>query len=93
MRFAVNRITAVSNSRGQATDGADRNLMFRLSVYWSMEMARLIAARPIQTCGLPGIKKSIAVLFQAAISQIWCHRNNTGTASTEKTSNTTPMVL
>ncbi|HSA12401.1 MAG TPA: hypothetical protein P5205_18745 [Candidatus Paceibacterota bacterium] len=36
------------------------------------------------------MKKSIAVLFQAAISQGWCQRNNSGRI---RMKNTTPTTL
>ena len=90
--LAVIKITTVRNSSGRVTNGACRNVSFRLIVYCSTEMPKLTAASPIQTCGLPGKKKSMAVMFQLAISQTWCQRNNSGTVNKIKTPPTTPRV-
>ena len=90
---AVSRTTAVRKSSGHATEGTDRNFRFRLSVYCRMEIVRLTAARPIQSSGLPGTKNSRAVLFQAAISQIWCQRNNSGNDQHREHNPTAPRVV
>ena len=80
-------------SSGHITEGACRNLIFRLSVYCSMEIAKLTAASPIQSGGLPGKKNSTAEVFHVAISQAWCQRNNSGMASTKKRISTAAAVL
>ena len=89
----MTRITAVRSSNGHITVGACRNLIFRLRVYCSKEIAKLTAASPIQTCGLPGKKNSSRELFQEAISQGWCQRNNNGMASTKKRISTATMLV
>ena len=78
---------------GRTTVGAWRNFIFRLSAYCRMQMVKLIMASPIQTAGLPGKKNSMAVMFQVAMSQAWCQRNNSGMISTKKVTATTPTVV
>ncbi len=90
---AVMKTTSVRTISGHTTEGAWRNLIFRLSAYCSMAMVKLTAANAIHTCGRPGTKNNMAEVFQVAISQRWCQRNNSGMASTAKMTATTPRVL
>ncbi len=55
-------------------------------------MVKLAAASPVQSAGLPGKRKITAVVFQVAISQAWCQRNNSGMASTRRITDTTVTV-
>src|ERR1035441_4879172 len=85
-------MTVARKNRGRAAEGTDRNSNFRLSVYCRMEIRRLTPANPNQTCGRPGKKNSMAVVFQLAISQAWCQRNSSGMVRTKKRTATTARV-
>jgi hypothetical protein len=67
--------------------------MFRSRVYCRIQTPRLKAANSIQNGGLPGRKKTTALVFHAAMSQKWCQRSNSGKASTANTASTTPNVV